>query len=180
MLNSGIQRPLNFARPTEIDLPLVYQEITTNYTSYVTMITFLLPHLQQKGPHSPAGLIAVSSGLGLVPMPRCANYSATKAALHSLVWSIRAQLQHDKNSAHIKVIEIIPPAVQTELHQSQDDLRASGNTNFGMPLSEFIRDVWTGLTEGQDEIPVGHARMNSLAFESIRKEKFQEMVSKTM
>ncbi|KAI5917194.1 short chain dehydrogenase [Camillea tinctor] len=180
VLNSGIQRPVNFAKPTEVNLPLVYQEITTNYTSYVAMITFLLPHLQQKGPQNPAALIAVSSGLGLVPMPRCANYSATKAALHSLIWSIRAQLQHDKSSAHIKVIEIIPPAVQTELHMLQDDLRANGNTNFGMPLPDFIRDVWAGLLRGDDDIPVGHARMNAIAFESIRKEKFKDMVAATM
>ncbi|KAI0009456.1 short chain dehydrogenase [Xylariaceae sp. FL0662B] len=179
VLNSGIQRPVNFAKPNDIDLPLVQQEIVTNYTSYVTMITHFLPHLQGRQPQ-PAALVAVSSGLGLVPMPRCSNYCATKAAIHSLMWSIRAQLEHDEGSKHIKVIEIIPPAVQTELHELQEDLRVKGHANMGMPIGDFLREAWAGLEAGDDEIPVGMARTNSAQYEALRKEKFKDMVALTM
>ncbi|KAI1081401.1 short chain dehydrogenase [Whalleya microplaca] len=180
VLNSGIQRPVNFAKPNDIDLPLVQQEIATNYTSYVTMITHFLPHLQGLGPDQPAALVTVSSGLGLVPMPRCANYSATKAALHSLMWSIRAQLEHDEGSRHIKVIEIIPPAVQTELHEQQEDLRAKGKTKFGIPIGDFLREAWAGLQAGDVEIPVGPARTNSAEYEALRRDKFRDMVALTI
>ncbi|KAI0015734.1 short chain dehydrogenase [Xylariomycetidae sp. FL0641] len=180
VLNSGLQRPLNFAKPEAIDLKTVHAEFTTNYTSYITMIKYFLPHLQSLHGQKPAALVAVSSGLGLVPMPRCANYSATKAALHSLMWSIRAQLGHDEQSNHIRVIEIIPPAVKTELHELQDDLRAKGNTDFGLTLDEFMREAWAGLVNGDEEIPVGPARTSSEAFEALRRKGFKAMVAMTM
>lgn len=53
----------------------------------------------------------MSSGLGLVPMLRCPNYCATKAALHHLVLVLREQLKESK----IKIVEIFPPAVQSML-----------------------------------------------------------------
>ncbi len=111
VLNAGIQRGLDFTRPGDIDLALVRKEIDTNYTSYVALTAAFLPHLQARAPAASA-VVAVSSGLGLVPLPRCANYCATKAALHALMWSLRAQLAADDASRHVKVIEIVPPAVQ--------------------------------------------------------------------
>ena len=86
-LNSGIQRTLDFTKPTEIDIGRTVQELGTNYTSYLYLITYLLPQLQSRAP-KPAALVGVSSGLALIPLPRCANYCATKAALHSLLWSV--------------------------------------------------------------------------------------------
>lgn len=115
VLNAGLQRGINFTRPADIDPLLVQQEINTNYTSYVLLTAAFLPHLRARAPEAGA-LVAVSSGLALVPLPRCANYCATKAALHSLVWSLRAQLKADPGSAHISVVEIVPPAVQVQLH----------------------------------------------------------------
>lgn len=53
----------------------------------------------------------MSSGLGLVPLVRCANYCASKAALHHFVLVLREQLKESK----IKIIEIFPPAVQSML-----------------------------------------------------------------
>lgn len=115
VLNAGIQRGLNLARPATVDMALVRKEVDTNYTSYVALLAAFLPYLQrrgQQGPGSESAMIAVSSGLALVPLPRCANYCATKAALHALMWSLRAQLAADPGSRHIKVVEIVPPAVQ--------------------------------------------------------------------
>ncbi|KAI0012062.1 NAD(P)-binding protein [Xylariaceae sp. FL0662B] len=179
VLNSGIQRTLDFTKPKDIDLVRTQREVTTNYTSYLFLITYFMPHLQAKAP-KPAALIAVSSGLGLIPLPRCGNYCATKAAIHSLCWSIRAQLERDEASKHIKVVEIFPPAVQTELHSQQKELVAIGEGNIGIPLGQFIDETWAGLTRGDLEIPVGHVRQRFDRLEEPRREGFQGTVKAYM
>lgn len=175
VLNSGIQRALNFTQPSNIDLGRVQLELTTNYTSYIYLLTHLLPHLQSLTPRRPASIIAVSSGLAVVPLPRCANYCASKAALHSLMWSLRAQLANDEGSRHIKVVEVLPPAVQTELHELQEELRAKGQTNFGMPLDEFTDECWEGLVRGDKEVPVG-ATKERFGGEEERRRVFERVV----
>ncbi|KAI1387518.1 putative NADP(+)-dependent dehydrogenase [Hypoxylon trugodes] len=171
ILNSGIQRTLDFTKPQAIDLPRTIQELNTNYTSYLYLITYLLPHLQARAPN-PAALVGVSSGLALVPLPRCANYCATKAALHSLLWSIRAQLERNEGSKHIKIIEILPPAVQTELHSQQAELVAIGEGNIGIPVEQFLDEAWAGLTAGDAEIPVGIVKVRFDTTEEPRREQF--------
>jgi len=58
-----------------------------------------------------------AAGLGFVPMPACPVYCATKAAARSFTQSMRFQLRE----TNIKVIDIIPPAVQTDLHDYHGD-----------------------------------------------------------
>lgn len=62
-------------------------------------------------PADAATYLSMSSGLAFVPLIRCPNYCASKAALHHFVLSLRAQLKDSK----IKIIEIFPPAVQSAL-----------------------------------------------------------------
>lgn len=107
-LNSGIQRPLDFGRPESVDIDLVNTEFVTNYLSYLALTKAFLPFLQAKT--SPSGLIYTTSGLALVPITRCPNYCATKAAMHQFILILRKQL----SKSQIKVIEIFPPAVQSE------------------------------------------------------------------
>ncbi|KAI1480492.1 NAD(P)-binding protein [Daldinia eschscholtzii] len=179
ILNSGIQRTLDFTKPKEIDLPRTMQELGTNYTSYLYLITYLLPHLQARAP-KPAALVAVTSGLALVPLPRCGNYCATKAALHSLLWSIRAQLSHDDSSKHIRVIEILPPAVKTELHSQQAELVAIGQGDIGIPVEQFTDEAWEGLVRGDEEIPVGQIKERFEAIEGPKRAPFQKIVETFM
>lgn len=135
-------------------------ELTTNYTSPVHALVAFLPHLASLAP-APASVVFVSSGLALVPIPRCANYCATKAAVHSLAWTLRSQLSapSSPNTQHIRVVEVLPPAVQTELHTQQPDLAALGQGPIGMPLDEFLEETWAALERGEeDEILVGPNR----------------------
>lgn len=107
VLNSGIQRGFNFADTSSIDLSLVETEFKTNYLSYIHLVTAFLPFLLGKSTES--SLIFISSGLAIVPLLRCPNYCATKAALHSFIMVLREQLK----GRPVKVIEVLPPAVQS-------------------------------------------------------------------
>ncbi|KAI2610071.1 NAD(P)-binding protein [Hypoxylon fragiforme] len=179
ILNSGIQRTLDFTNPEAIDVSRTLQELHTNYTSYLLLTTYLLPHLKTIAPQ-PAALVAVTSGLAIVPLPRCGNYCATKAALHSLLWSMRAQFAHDPSWSHLRVIEILPPAVQTELHSQQRELVAIGEGNIGIPLAQFTDEAWAGLLRGDDEVPVGIVAETLHVAEKPRREQFEGMVRRTM
>ncbi|KAK3327006.1 hypothetical protein B0T19DRAFT_420580 [Cercophora scortea] len=154
LLNAGFQRTLDFTNPTAISLPAVTAEVTTNYLSPVHTITHFLPHLFSLSP-SPAAILLVSSGLAVIPFPRCANYSATKSAIHSLAWSLRSQLSGPDaaHAHHIRVIELLPPAVQTELHPLQPDLVAAGQDKIGIPLAMYVDETWADLIcdEGEGE-----------------------------
>lgn len=79
-LNSGIQRAFDFSKPDTVNTDTLAEEITTNYTSYLYLTLAFLPYLQKQT--NETSLIFTTSGLALVPMVRCANYCASKAALH--------------------------------------------------------------------------------------------------
>ncbi|CAK7268743.1 hypothetical protein SEPCBS57363_003247 [Sporothrix epigloea] len=140
VLNAGFQKSLDFSQPQSVidSLPDLTMEMTVNYLSPVHAATLFLPHLTSLG--KPAAVVFVTSGLALVPISRCPNYCASKAALHSLAWTLRTQLQENAATREqMRVIEIVPPAVQTELHTRQ------GQPAFGLPLDQFIDEIWTGL-----------------------------------
>jgi short-subunit dehydrogenase involved in D-alanine esterification of teichoic acids len=109
-------------------------------------------------------------------MPRCANYCAIKSALHSICWTLRTQLGEDEASGHIRVVEIIPPAVQTELHLQQPDLVEKGLGNIGITIEEFMDDAWSGLTTGKEEIMVGPIKERFGQVEEGRKAAYQHLL----
>ncbi|ROT35479.1 NAD(P)-binding protein [Sodiomyces alkalinus F11] len=174
LLNAGVQRSLNFNSPgasSPDTLAQTTSELVTNYISPLHTTLLFLPHLRARAANGdPAAILLVSSSLALVPISRCPNYCASKAALHSLAWQLRAQLQDatasegHSNQPGVRVIEIIPPAVQTELHTQQ------GLAPIGMPLEEFLTETWLALERGdQDEILVGPARDHSHVEEEKRR-----------
>jgi uncharacterized oxidoreductase len=105
--NAGIMRAENLQ---ELPAGLADSEatITTNLLGPIRLTAALLPHLQKQ---THAAIMNVSSGLAFVPLPVTPTYSATKAALHSYTQSLRVQL----TGTPVEVIEIIPPAVATDL-----------------------------------------------------------------
>ena len=171
MLNSGIQRGVDFAKPETIDLQTMNTELTTNYTSYIYLLKYLLPHIQSLASQSkPTSIILVTSGLALVPMLRCGNYCASKAALHHLILTTREQLRPQG----IKVVEILPPAVQTELHDAKNQPDIKNGGQIGMPLEDFTNETWAGLESGREAIPVGMSNNSYKAFEETRVEEFNK------
>lgn len=127
ILNAGIQRPVDFSKPETVDISSIQNEFNTNYISYIALTKAFLPFLQTKEEESALILYilfrlykgrgsllihpSMSSGLALVPIIRCPNYCASKAALHHTVLALREQLKESK----VKIVEIFPPAVQSAL-----------------------------------------------------------------
>ncbi|KAH6983456.1 hypothetical protein BKA56DRAFT_583724 [Ilyonectria sp. MPI-CAGE-AT-0026] len=152
VINSGIQRGFDFANPESLDLSVLGDELTTNYTSAVYLTAAFLPHLKSQ---ARAQIVYVSATLGLVPsMIRTPNYNASKAALHSFIMNVRQQLV-DAGQGHVRMVEVFPPAVQTELHDEnhQPDLVNGGE--IGIPVVEFVDRMVDGLVKGDDQFAVG-------------------------
>jgi uncharacterized oxidoreductase len=159
--NSGVQRRHEFAAGKPVDDPAMLAEIQTNLLGLIRVTSEFLPHLKsQQG----ATLLNVSSGLAFVPLAVFPVYCATKAAVHSFSLSLRHQLR----DSNVKVIELIPPYVATELGGSA---QAPAGALRQMPLETFIAETIKELEGDDDEIAIGGAK-NLLAAsspENVRK-----------
>ena len=103
--------------------------ITTNLLGPIRMINALVEHLSRQ---PDAAIVNVTSGLAFVPLVATPTYSATKAALHSYTVALRETLR-----GKVEVIELVPPAVQTDLTPGQ-------TTRPGyLPLAEFADEAMT-------------------------------------
>jgi len=89
-------------------------------------------------------ILNVTSGLSFVPLTKVPVYSATKAFFHSFTLSLRALLA-PKN---IEVIEVIPPALNT-------DLGGKGLHDQAPPVSAFIDAIFEQLKAGKTELTFG-------------------------
>ncbi|CAG8936459.1 unnamed protein product [Penicillium salamii] len=170
-VNSGIQRPFDFSKPKTVDLDIFDQELITNYTSAVRLTKAFLPHLQSL--NVPTAIAFTTSQMALVPMMRCPNYGASKAALHHFILALRTQLQD--GPGNVKVLEIYPPAVQTELHDAKHQPDLKDGHLIGMPLQEFVDEVWGRISQGEEQIAVGSAQDIFNAFEIKRQELYHGM-----
>ncbi|KAL4888774.1 hypothetical protein BDV59DRAFT_205767 [Aspergillus ambiguus] len=170
-VNSGIQRPFDFGNPETVDLDIFDQELITNYTSAVHLAKAFIPHLQAKATQT--ALAFTTSQMALVPMMRCPNYGASKAALHHFILALRTQLK--EGPGNVKVLEIYPPAVQTELHDTKHQPDLKDGHLIGMPLQEFMDEVWSRLNQGEEQIPVGSAKDIFEAIEVKRQQMYQQM-----
>ena len=122
--NAGIMQP--DAAAAEIDDALMTLTISTNLMGPIRMTSALIEHLKRQ---SNATIAYTSSVLGFVPLALTAVYCSTKAGLHSYVLSQRFMLR----DTNVRVLEIIPPWVRTELMNSQD-------AEMAMPLDQFVKE----------------------------------------
>jgi uncharacterized oxidoreductase len=139
--NAGIMIPDRAQGP--VDDTILTSTIDTNLVGPIRMTSALIEHLKTR---DDAAIAYVSSVLGFVPLALTAVYSATKAALHSFALSQRFLLA----DAGVKVIEIAPPWVRTELLNSEEEERA-------IPLATFIDGAIEQLGAGAIEILVDPA-----------------------
>jgi uncharacterized oxidoreductase len=126
--NAGVARPEDL-RSGSADTSAAEAMVTTNLLGPIRLTAALLPHLLKR---PSATIINNTSGLAFVPLPAMPTYCATKAALHSYTVSLRVQLR----GTNVRVLELPPPYVQTELggDRQATDPRA-------MPLKAFVNEV---------------------------------------
>jgi len=111
--------------------------VDTNINGPLRLISAFIDHLQTR---LHATLMTVSSGLAHTPLAYTPTYNGTKAFIHQYSESVRLQLA----GTSVQVIELVPPAVQTELMAGN-----SVNEHF-MPLDAFADEVMA-LLESQPD-----------------------------
>lgn len=134
--NAGVQQWMNFDDGDFMQKAKM--EIVTNIEApiHLTMLFQNLTALKT--------IMNVTSGLSFVPFTKVPVYSATKAFFHSFTLSSRYLLQ----GKGIEVIEIIPPALNT-------DLGGPGLHDSAPPVSAFIEGIFEQLKAGKTELTFG-------------------------
>ncbi|MGV6876336.1 SDR family NAD(P)-dependent oxidoreductase [Pseudochelatococcus sp. B33] len=105
------------------------------------LTSLLLPRLSAQ---PQAAIINVSSGLAFLPLKFAAVYVATKAALHAFTMALRADLA----GGGVRIVEIVPPAVDT-------DLGGAGLHTEGVSVDAFADAAMSRLAAGELEIGYG-------------------------
>ncbi len=147
ILNAGIMLAEDVTAPF---LDTAEATVTTNLLAPIRLTAALLPHLLAQ---PQASLVTVSSGLAFVPLVKTPTYSATKAAIHSWSQSLRAQLR----GTPVEVLEIAPPAVQTDL------MPGHATDPNAMPLAEWIDETLGILAQQPTPALVGVKRLAFLS-----------------
>jgi uncharacterized oxidoreductase len=109
-------------------------------------------------------VINVTSGLSFVPMARMPVYSASKAFFHSYTLSLR----HNLRPKNIEVIEMIPPALNT-------DLGGKGLHNSAPAVSDFIDAIFLQLALGKTEVSFGFSESMTKAGPEELQKAFDRM-----
>ena len=135
-------------------------EITTNIEAPLHLIS-LFSKL-----NSLSTIINVTSGLSFTPLTKVPVYSATKAFFHSFTLSLR----HLLAPRNIEVIEMIPPALNT-------DLGGKGLHDHAPPVSTFIDAIFEQLKQGKTELTFGFSELMSKASPEELKNAFNRMNS---
>ena len=142
--NAGMQNEIQWLEnPLEQNLHYnIEAEISINLSAQLLLTTALLKHITRPG----GIIINITSLLAIHPKACAPVYSATKAGLRSFTLTLRHQLK----PAGIKVVEVLPPLVDTAM--------TSGRGNGKISPQHTAREIIDGLAKGQTEIRVGLAK----------------------
>ena len=142
--NAGVAKPQPLISPDGIYENAKY-EMEINYLSVLRLTERLLPFL--KASHE-AAIINIQSIVSYSPNSNIATYSATKAALHSYSQSLRLVLQ--KTNPHIKVFEVFPPFVDTDLTKGLETEK--------MSPTEVAQDILASVSKDEYAIRNGKTK----------------------
>ncbi|AGP56275.1 SDR family NAD(P)-dependent oxidoreductase [Streptomyces rapamycinicus] len=138
--NAGIQRRVGIASDRS-SWAEAQNEIDILFAAPVHLGQLLVPHMLTHG--RPSVLVNITSGGAFFPQPFAPLYSAAKAALHSYTVNLR----HALKATPVRVVELIPPAVATEL-------TGPGQAH-GADLAEFCDTVFPLLDGSRMEVGFG-------------------------
>jgi uncharacterized oxidoreductase len=166
--NAGIQRDIDLKKGIK-ELLSGESEIKINLEAPIVLTAMFMPLLMKA--RDPV-IINVSSGLGFVPAAGMPVYCATKSAIHSFSMSLRYQL----HEIGIKVFELIPPGVDSELNAQGRAKRKYSST--GIQPAEFAAAVIKGLYNDEEEIGYSYTENFKNASRQELDERFLAMNSR--
>ena len=166
--NAGVQRDIDFTKGID-DFLAGENEIRVNLEAAIILTGLFVPLLAKS---KNSAIVNVTSGLGFVPAARMPVYSASKAGLHAYSMAIRHQL----SKVGIKVFEVVPPAVDTELNPGGRAKR--GNFKANLTPREFVSGVMKGLQNDAFEIGYGMTEGLIQASRAELDKSFEQMNSR--
>ncbi len=110
-------------------------EIEVNFAGPVHLSSIFIPWFLSKT-NEECFVANVSSLLAFVPFTQAPVYSATKAAIHNYTAAMRYSLE----GTNVQLIEIVPPAVKTDM------------SSFGDDRDDFCAAIMDRLQAGETEI----------------------------
>ena len=158
--NAGVQHAVDFLRGPR-DLPLADEELSTNLAAPIHLSALLLPHLRRR---RHAAIVNISSGLGFTPLAAVPVYSATKAGVHAFSMTLRHQLRE----TNVRVFEVAPPIVATELAGTR---QRPEEAEFTMTAEAVAKGIVDALRRDRYEVALGAAanlhRQRDAMFDAI-------------
>jgi len=145
--NAGTQRDIDLTQGT-LDLDRGESEIAVNLEAPIYLSGLFTPLLSGK---DNATIVHISSALAFMVehATRCPIYCATKAGLHAFSIAQRAQLE----PLGIRVVEIIPPAVESELNMESRRKRNFAASPY-MTADDFVAQAFDQMAGDATEIRV--------------------------
>ena len=144
--NAGIQRDIDLTQGMA-DFESGASEILVNLEAPILLSALFTPLLVGK---ENAAIVHVSSGLAFMVerAARAPIYCATKAALHAFSIAQRIQLA----PLGIRVIELIPPMVESELNMEGRRKRNMVTSPYMMSADAYVEKTLANMAQDEDEI----------------------------
>jgi uncharacterized oxidoreductase len=139
--NAGLMRLIDLQDST-LELTDINLEIATNLSGTIQMVHEFLPHLLLQ---TSAAIINVSSGIAFMSYSSAPIYSASKAGVRAYTQALRLQLE----DTNVKVFELIPPGVKTNL---QNNWAVPPNPAMLMDAEKLVSIAIKGLKNNAKEL----------------------------
>ena len=145
--NAGVGiPPKNLGIASEDHVKGADYEMEVNYLGVIRLNNLFMEMLKSR---KESAIINTTSILSMVPSLVEATYSASKSALAFYTLSLRAHLKII--GAKVKVFELLPPLVDTEMVADRDDKKIS--------TKQLVKGLINGLKKDQYTIRVGDSKL---------------------
>ena len=141
--NAGIQHNYDLS-DTKNHAELIEEEVNINFMAHLKLTDRLLPVLMGR---RSAAIVNITSALALVPKKSAPIYCATKAAMHNFTKGLRYQLE----KTSVKVFEIIPALVDTDMTKGRGKGKITPNT--------LAAEALRGMQSNKYEIRIGKTKI---------------------
>jgi len=138
--------PLNLGVANDKHIANAAYEMEVNYFGVIRINNTFMEMLKSK---REAAIINTTSILSMVPSLIEATYSSSKVALAFYTISLREHLKIAGST--LKIFELIPPLVATEMTAERNDKKIS--------TEQMVKGLIKGLQRNQDTIRVGDAKL---------------------